>query len=1088
MTRVIGGWQGALNNTTERIRLVDGLGNTIDEVRYADEGEWAIRRLEQDPVDRSFTGWKWFAPHDGDGFSLSLRNPDLPNDVGQNWEASGQIGGTPGAANAGVVTANVAPLILDLEHSPAIPTAGEPVTVSVRIVDELPAAQLSVTVQHRLSGQPVFTPLPMIDGGDGLFHAQLPGRPHGSIVEFFIEADDGGVEPSRWPRPNPFGVRLTNALYQVDENAVLDFDEPWPLEQPIFRIVMSQQGRIDLTALEDANGRNSKINAEVHATLIASSPNRGVEASNGDVVEITPGVLTDLALGIFGDAEASVLFSEELFVGGENIDAIHKLANGNLVFSTASNAMLVGSDLLFGNGDLVQYNPTTGEVSLYFSELLFDGGNEDINAVYIDENTGSVYLSTDSDASIGGFGFVNGDVIKITPNVLNTDFALGQLGDAVVTRIFSEDLFASGANIDAMAVLANGHLALSTTNNEILAGRAFGPADVIEYDPGDAVRDPLASVLFSAATFADDNEDINALLVAADGSLAISTDRNAQLGTNPRIRYNVGIRIRGNGTRDRTPKNYRIEIPTDRMLQGNDSLNLNSQFSHAALLGSELFREADMVREKIRAVQLRINGVNPAAGSGSTAANHVNYGSYVQVEAITGRWAEDHISLDPEGNYYRQVGEANLQNAAWTVDQYKVSLDYNKGTNSSTDDWNDLVSLAQALNISPESSTYLDEISQVININQWLRHMAVQALLANDEGGIGTMRGDDTALYRGTIDTRFIIAPHDLDTTLGFSKDNVNQDIIHRRNNTYTNLSNLITHPALYPLLYGHIEELLATTFNPENMNPLIDKVFGTGDGDWLATVEINSSKQFVIDRAAAIRAEISGGAIVPVSPNNLIDLPEEFRHLAVQQQSLRISEIMFNADGGDKFEYIELVNMAPPGSEPLDLRGVHFTNGIVFGFVEDSPIPSTAPNADVLTLAPGERTLVVSNRQAFLDRYDPDRTNLELQSRIAGEFASGSLSDSGERIRLEGRLGEPILDFRFNDSWFSRTDGQGFSLVLRNDIDAQTPRAAWGDKSTWRSSQFQGGAPGMRDGGLDPNSVVINEMLTHTDANFLGD
>ena len=1089
VTNVVGGWQGRLNNTTERIRLIDAAGETIDQVRYADQGDWAIRRLEQDPVTVNgvFFGWKWFAAHDGDGFSLSLRNPDLPNDAGQNWAASSQMGGTPGFSNEDVVTNNVPPLILDLEHVPAIPRTDEPVIVSVRIVDELPE-NLGVVVRHRVGGAPIFQSTTMIDSGDGLYVAELPGRPNGTVVEFYIEANDG-IQQSTWPRPDNFDQQIINALYQVDDSVTGDFAEPWPLAQPIYRIVLTPQGRLDLTALEQANGRNSKINAQVHGTFIALNPDRGIDILDGDVVQIDPGGLSDFARGTFGDAEVTVLFPEDLFEGNENINAVHVLSSGSIVFSTSSSARLAGSDLRFGNGDLVLYDPATGEASLYLSERIFDSGSEDIDAVYIDERDGSIILSTNSGASLGPLNFANGDLIKITPNSRTTDFVAGQLGDAVVTRIFSETLFASGANIDAVSVLANGHLAISTTNDEVLAGTAFGPGDVIEYDPGDEERDPTVSVIFAAATFARDNEDVDALFTTvAGGPLAISTDGGAQLGTDPRVRYNAGIRIRGNGTRSATPKNYRVEIPSDRMFSGGTSLNLNSQFSHAARLGTELFREAGLVRETIDAIQFRINGTNPAVGSGSTLPGLVNYGSYVEVEAVTGQWADDHIPLDSEGNYYRQIGEANLEDVFATASDYKLSADYSKSTNSSQDDWNDLVSLAAALNIPPSSENYLDEIVQVVNVNQWLRHMAVQALLANNEGGIGTMRGDDTALYRGAIDTRFIIAPHDLDTSLGFSNSNVNQLIIHRRNNTYTNLSNLVTHPALYPLLYGHIEELLATFFNPETMNPLIDRVYGEGDGDWISTVQINIVKQFVVTRAAVIRAEMDRDAIIPVSPHNLIDLPEQYRYLADQQQWLRVSEIMFNPDGDDELEFIELVNMAPVGSAPLDLRGVHFTDGILFGFVEDTPIPSSAAGASVLELAPGERTLVVKNRQAFLDRYDPDRTNVELQNRIAGEFGAGRLSNAGEQIRLEGRLGEPILEFSYKDSWFARTDGGGFSLVLRDEIDASTDRAAWGNKSTWRASQFVGGAPGERDGGLNPNSIVINEILTHTDAAAAGD
>ena len=73
--------------------------------------------------------------HDGGGKSLELINVNVSNDVGQNWTASVPLGGTPGAVNS-VASSNIAPLILDVLHSPAVPHSDEPVTVSARVSDE----------------------------------------------------------------------------------------------------------------------------------------------------------------------------------------------------------------------------------------------------------------------------------------------------------------------------------------------------------------------------------------------------------------------------------------------------------------------------------------------------------------------------------------------------------------------------------------------------------------------------------------------------------------------------------------------------------------------------------------------------------------------------------------------------------------------------------------------------------------------------------------------------------------------------------------------------------------------------------------
>ncbi|MGI9241084.1 MAG: lamin tail domain-containing protein, partial [Verrucomicrobiales bacterium] len=43
VTNVVGPWIGKLRNSGERIALRDASGDLVDEIDYADEGDWAIR-------------------------------------------------------------------------------------------------------------------------------------------------------------------------------------------------------------------------------------------------------------------------------------------------------------------------------------------------------------------------------------------------------------------------------------------------------------------------------------------------------------------------------------------------------------------------------------------------------------------------------------------------------------------------------------------------------------------------------------------------------------------------------------------------------------------------------------------------------------------------------------------------------------------------------------------------------------------------------------------------------------------------------------------------------------------------------------
>ncbi|MHC4435638.1 MAG: lamin tail domain-containing protein, partial [Planctomycetota bacterium] len=75
ITDVIGGWDGKLSNSGERIELLDRAGVRIDSIRYADQGDWGVRELG--PSDRGHRGWLWVTEHDGRGKSMELINPAL---------------------------------------------------------------------------------------------------------------------------------------------------------------------------------------------------------------------------------------------------------------------------------------------------------------------------------------------------------------------------------------------------------------------------------------------------------------------------------------------------------------------------------------------------------------------------------------------------------------------------------------------------------------------------------------------------------------------------------------------------------------------------------------------------------------------------------------------------------------------------------------------------------------------------------------------------------------------------------------------------------------------------------------------------
>ena len=119
--------------------------------------------------------------------------------------------GTPGAVNSRAV-ANIGPTLTGLTHSPVIPNAGEPVTVSAIASD--PDGVASLTLRYALNGSASFASVPMTANGSA-FSAQIPGKVAGTIVQFYIDAADTAAATSKLPAAGA----NSRALYIVNDGA-----------------------------------------------------------------------------------------------------------------------------------------------------------------------------------------------------------------------------------------------------------------------------------------------------------------------------------------------------------------------------------------------------------------------------------------------------------------------------------------------------------------------------------------------------------------------------------------------------------------------------------------------------------------------------------------------------------------------------------------------------------------------------------------------------------------------------------------------------------------------------------------------------
>lgn len=267
---VVAGWKGRLSNAANRVVLKDNRGLKVDEVNYADDGDWAVR--ERDDEDHGHRGWRWRSAADGGGKSLELIQAAFDNSQGQNWGASTTTDGTPGGVNS-IAAADLAPVVSNVRHFPLVPTSTQPVTVNASVIDDR-AAAVTVTVSYRKESASTWVTAAMFDdgahndglAGDRIFGAQLPAEADATIVEFYVSATDGS-RARTWPAPAlnqaTEGERLVaeqsqNCLYQVD-------DTTYAGAMPLYRLVMKTADR---SALEEINLVSTSSHSRFNATFI----------------------------------------------------------------------------------------------------------------------------------------------------------------------------------------------------------------------------------------------------------------------------------------------------------------------------------------------------------------------------------------------------------------------------------------------------------------------------------------------------------------------------------------------------------------------------------------------------------------------------------------------------------------------------------------------------------------------------------------------------------------------------------------------------------------------------------------------------
>ncbi|MEM7383595.1 MAG: lamin tail domain-containing protein [Verrucomicrobiota bacterium] len=542
------------------------------------------------------------------------------------------------------------------------------------------------------------------------------------------------------------------------------------------------------------------------------------------------------------------------------------------------------------------------------------------------------------------------------------------------------------------------------TNALYQVDSSFDPASLSDRHPlyrmilTESERQELADI---SANQPLTNAQLNATFISADVS-------------GIRIRHNCGVRMRGNGSRFDEVKSYKIQFT--RSWKGYSQINLNGKATWTQVLGSVLIQQMGGLAPDEQRIELLVNGQDLSGGR----ANDETYGSYAQVEPRNSDLTENHFPADPDGNLYRI--EDDLVYKGPDPADY---MDFRKQTNASEADWSDLEQLTRALSVAGDEE-YAEAIHAIVDVENWLRYLAINMILANGESSLAKGADEDFLFYRGKEDARFKAIFWDLDSVLedteGIGIFGVEIEPLIER---------FIQHPPFLQRYYQIVLEILETGFSKGEFEKTVDEICR----GWLPLDHIAELKSFGELRRTDVR--------------NLIPSEVQYERPAVAAATftrtpvgpVQINEILASNQSakpvGDTFpDAIELYN---DSNEPVDLGGMRLTDQ------PDVPFKYIFPQGTVI---PAEGYLTV---------YADNGTH------PGGIFTQFGLSARGESLSL-----------------FDASDNLLDQVVFGPQItDLSIGRLPASD--TWTLTVPTLGAPNEASPLGDGSEVVVNEWMARS-------
>ncbi len=1082
-----------------------GSFTTVDSISYADEGDWANRNFD------TTQGWNWVTGANGGGKSLERRNPTLISNSGQNWGDSSAVGGSPGAVNSNL-TANIAPVIQEVKHSPAVPKSTEAVTISCRLTDELSGTSLTATLFWRsatAASPPAFSTLLMTGNGSGYFSASLPAMADKTIIEFYVSATDGTLTRT-WPATTTNG-QTANCHYQVDNEIITGI-------HPAYRLIFNASEHSAYTSVVASSNRQFNL------TFIASKGddhtiryrttvrNRGNTSRSWPVRPARISFPTDSTWDGVSDFAINSKYPYCQYLGMRSLQLAGLTAGDATPIEVRRNGVEY-RDNTSDFGKLVRVEELNGDyVSNHWPEA--PSGNiyraEGMNGTQW-ASTGTT--PTNPETLWNGWSKQNGSGLNDWSDIANfstvwqnvaashfTGATPGNVASGNWNNVpFSDEEVATLSTVCDMdqiarffavfAILQNSEVNITTGNTDDYAAawveNSLGQKrlNLIPYDQDNNLGKGDTPKAFNYSGIYD-------MTSAPDGIfeplLPLFGNTITPGNSAFREKYLTEIRKLYGGLFDAevTPEN-----PNPAFHRFLDN-HVGTWVDAATLASLKTFATQ---RQQHILGQVGAPKILPAPNSSgtftaaSTPSIRINEVMASNISAYENGMATypDIIELHNSSSASVNLGDMSLTDdpliprkyifpAGTTIPANGYLLVYADSNTTQPG----LHTLFQ-LNSNGDSVHFYQSIANggglidEITFGPQAANLTISRTAANPS--IWTLTNPTIEMANANALALGSIGDLGINEWAGNTQYRLDQDFIEFYNRSGAPLAfgntRLTDDAANYPSLrvfppLSFIAPNGFILFNESDLGYKLDGNFGYitligENGDLIDQVSIDS--QFG-DRSTGRSTDGAGTYTQFTIPspgfsNNMI-APAAYNNLL---SSLRITEIMAKPNGGSNYEFIELQNI---GITSLDLSGVRFTNGIDYTFPAGT------------TLAVGQFIVICRDRATFLTRYPSATASL-----APGAF-TGALDNSGETLALTLPLpwDVHVLNFFFDPDWFPSTANSGYSLTT---INASTSLAQDWDKSyTWSPSTDSFGSPGSEGPPIITSaasaSAVLNEIFNY--------